>query len=364
MVRQHHKRKREPSPESPLITEDKTASSGQSPGHPLYLESYFKRVGPQKWDRVDIKPTNIRTNQEEKDSVREVGKLLLQANRALQLDDPLPEPSEDWDWRSCFLTSNAYGKLIHVVKKHKTLKQVLSLLSYDWIPDKGDRGTIIVRKRCGLQVVFTRQLVEVIQDAVLRADIRDLWWDGLQPQTRASVLVGEKLGMRTPCRCFRFDSEDQEDAHIQGFVLEVGMEEKSKDLPMIAQSYIGRGTLCVLTADIHRSGEYDGFSVAYSLYSRGRKTSPVAEGVTRYEVIERVKDLVPKKVPGDSLNLTLLDFYPAKDLEKHGVGLGDPRARVAISDKVLRKCFKTVEGCIPSISKDMERFERLLEKEC
>ena len=51
------------------------------------------------------------------------------------------------------------------------------------------------------------------------------------------------------------------------------MAEKSKVLPEIARSYIERGTLCVMTADVRRCGEYGGLTVAYSLYRRGEKTS-------------------------------------------------------------------------------------------
>ena len=60
----------------------------------------------------------------------------------------------------------------------------------------------------------------------------------------------------------------------------------------IARSYIERGTLCAMTADIRcRRGK---LTVAYSLYRRGKKTSETAEGVARYEVVKSVEDLVPK----------------------------------------------------------------------
>ena len=144
------------------------------------------------------------------------------------------------------------------------------------------------------------------------------------------------------------------------------MAEESKVLPEIARSYIERGTLCVMTADIQRGCEY-GLTVAYMLYRRREKTSETVEGVARYEVIRSAKGLLPEEDPQSSLHLTLWDFYPAAVLEEHGVtDPNDPRVSVVLSCEVLGKCLEEAwnssENSVSetSFSQEMEQLERLV----
>ena len=190
------------SPELLLITESRRASLV----HPLFLDPVYENTGPGEWTLMEIEPPNVKLNHDEKRSVQEFVRLMLQASRALHTG-PEPEPLDNviWDWQSRRITSNAYGKLIYILRNHNTLRWSTENLSYDWIPDKEDGGTISIRKKCNFQSRFTRALTSEIHDAVVNvesANRLDLW-GGLKPQQRASVLVGNKLGMRSPCRCFK-----------------------------------------------------------------------------------------------------------------------------------------------------------------
>ena len=77
----------------------------------------------------------------------------------------------------------------------------------------------------------------------------------------ASVLIGTVEGTRMLCRCFRFEPKAREEARlydgIQDFVLVVGIGKKTQALRELAQSYIERGTLCVMTVSAECQGEYD-----------------------------------------------------------------------------------------------------------
>ncbi|KAL9011105.1 MAG: hypothetical protein Q9173_004021 [Seirophora scorigena] len=101
--------------------------------------------------------------------------------------------------------------------------------------------------------------------------------------------------MRTPYRCSALIRKGLEHDSIRRFVLEVGMAKKSKDMPKLARSYIEGGTMCVMTANIHRSGEIGDLSIAYTLFHRGEEVIPTVEGVTRYSVKESARDFVPNR---------------------------------------------------------------------
>ncbi len=113
-----------------------------------------------------------------------------------------------------------------------------------------------------------------------------------------------------------------------------------------------------MTADIRHYGEYGGLTVTYSLYCHREKTSETVEGVARYEVVESVKEFVPKR--DRFLDLTVFDFFPAEALKEHGLtNPGDLRASIVMFGKVLRGCFIEVSGGLGS--KEIETLERLLE---
>jgi len=324
------------------VTENKTASLEPSSSVcPLFLNPYYTE---------GAESPNVETNQDEKDSVEQIARLLLQACRVLHTG-PEPEPLDNggdiiWDWTSRRFTSNAFHKLIHILVNHDTLSRSAENISYDLIPDEADCMTISIRKKCSFQSRFTRVLASEIDDAVHEAALTNGLglWSGLHPQRRASVLVGNKLGMRTPCRC----SQGQEFDRVQWFVLEIGMAEKSKVLPEIARSYIERGTLCVMTVNIQRGFD---FTVAYTLYRRGEKTSELVDGVARYEVVESSQ--------GDLLSsLTLWDFFPAAVLKEHGItDLGDQRVRLGLSGKVIWKCFQEAWNSETSVSQELRSFQ-------
>ncbi|KAL8653747.1 MAG: hypothetical protein Q9210_001918 [Variospora velana] len=328
-----------------------------SAGHPLIVDNYY--MGGRL---VEPKPPDVKIKAEEADSVREVYQLCLQSLRAHERSEPTSldvKGDITWCWRSVVLTSSAYGKFIHVAKK-SSLWNHFNLATYDWIPDEGNHGTIIIRKGCPLQKELTREIASEINKSVAQANAD--FWSNLKREVRATVLVGDKLGMRTPCRCLGLIRKGLELDPIRCFVLEVGIAEKSKDLPKIARSYIERGTMCVMTANIHRSGEYGDLSIAYSLYHRGEEVIPTAEGVTRYSVKESVTDFVPNRESDGSVQLTQFDFFPAEDLEKHGLtGPGDPRATVVLAWKDLACCFEVLWNCFGGdIARDNEELEHLL----
>ncbi|KAL8762869.1 MAG: hypothetical protein Q9184_001214 [Pyrenodesmia sp. 2 TL-2023] len=322
--------------------------------YPLVLDPRCRPTGLGSHRLYWVTTEDLETNEEEKKSVLEVVELLLQAREAL--DSPGPEPLDHgdnikWDWRSLCLTDNAYGKLIYVILEHMESPQNLC---YDVIPDESNSVTINIRKKCSFQRSFMWNLVEYVDNGFYDYKLNDCVkfgpGFGLQPQTRASVLVGDKLGMRTPCRCFQFGKRDEADEDVQDFVLEIAMADKSKVLPELARSYIERGTLCVMTVDIRRRGECRIF-LAYSLYHRGEVKGMLA-GTTRYEVIESIRDVVPEDEPGGSLMLRLQDFFPADVLKERVTGPQNSLPSITIS-------HKAIVACLPKVFPDIEEKKDL-----
>ena len=123
-----------------------------------------------------------------------------------------------------------------------------------------------------------------------------------KPLVRASVLAGNVLGLRTPCRgsLVRWDNaedsdeqEEEEEAHsgsVCAFVIEIGLREKRAELAEVARTYIERVTLCVFTFDVTES---DGaFAWSYSCYLRGESRPGTRTETARYEVVESVTNAV------------------------------------------------------------------------
>lgn len=338
----------------------KATSPTPLPEHPLCLNPEYLRIdfrtgiGLKSSRRA---PKDVKINEQEKASVREVFKLLLQAYHTFK-DGPGPEPLDNrndisWDWQSRGLTRDAYGKLLYIMSRKEWY---LEYLPYDWIPNESGAGTINIRKECSYQSDITSALSSQIHNAIFKHGLsrRLGLQEGPQLETRASVLVGNQVGMRTPCRCFRFDEKNGGNLSIQSFVLEVGMAEKSKVLPDLARSYIEQGTLCVMTVDIRRRGEFN-MTLAYSLYRRGKKTRPLT-GIERWEVVESVVDIVPDQVLDNFLNLNVFDFFPRDVLEAYGLtSPEDPAALIAIPHSNLADCLEQVWA-------DRDELEDLEEK--
>ncbi|KAH8745095.1 hypothetical protein F5883DRAFT_654718 [Diaporthe sp. PMI_573] len=171
---------------------------------------------------------------------------------------------------------------------------------------------------------------------------------GLEPQLRASVLIGTVEGVRTPCRCWRYtpkmakstnsqqsekekkkdgeeeNEEDEDDARpydrVHDFVLEVGMGDKTPELRALAESYIRRGTLCVMTVKVEHHGEFD-IAWSYSLYCRGKARCSPGQ-VTTYGMVCSAQDVRVKtnenEVAEFPARLTLFDFVPSDVLKKKG----------------------------------------------
>jgi hypothetical protein len=66
------------------------------------------------------------------------------------------------------------------------------------------------------------------------------------------------------------------------------MGQKTQVLRELAQSYIERDTLCVMTVSLERQGEFD-FDWSFSLYRLGEARRLPGE-VTRYEAVCTVQD--------------------------------------------------------------------------
>jgi hypothetical protein len=124
------------------------------------------------------------------------------------------------------------------------------------------------------------------------------------------------------------DEESEEETRpsdgIRDFVLEVGMGDKTPELRALAESYIRRGTLCVMTVKVERPscGEFD-ITWSYSIYRR-RKARCSRGQVTTYDMVcsaqdVRVKTNKDKEVAEFPAKLTLFDFVPSNVLKKKGV---------------------------------------------
>jgi hypothetical protein len=101
---------------------------------------------------------------------------------------------------------------------------------------------------------------------------------------------------------------------------EVGMGDKSPELRALAESYIKRGTLRVMTVKMERDGEFD-FAWSYSLYRRDKEKSSSGQ-LTTYDVVCDAQDVRAKRnnnVVEFPAGLTLFDFVLSSILEKNGV---------------------------------------------
>jgi hypothetical protein len=121
------------------------------------------------------------------------------------------------------------------------------------------------------------------------------------------------------------DEESEEEARpfdgVRDFVLEVGMGDKTPELRALAESYIRRGTLCVMTVKVERHGELD-IAWSYSLYRRGEARYSPGQ-VTTYDMVCDAQDVRVQpnkdKVVEFPAKLTLFDFVPSDVLKKEGV---------------------------------------------
>ncbi|KAG7289872.1 hypothetical protein NEMBOFW57_006249 [Staphylotrichum longicolle] len=318
------------------------------PGHPmpfpLRLNSYYVSTGSGSLFLEDVEVAKVKTTGEEKEHVIYALGLILQAFRALTLE-AMPDSLDRnhdivWDWRSVELSANEYGAFAYAMVNYLELKHAMDIVSYDWTPLDSHKGVLSVRKKCRFQSELTRILTGVIINALYDNELLRSLVDcvELEPQIQASVLTGTVEGIRMPCRCFRFkpksksEKEEEEEARpvdgIQDFVLEVGMGQKTQVLCELAQSYIERGTLCVMTVSVERQGEFD-FDWSFSLYRRG-EARPLPGEVTRYEAVCTMQDA---RVKADQngvqfpAGLTLFDFVPSSILNRNGVtGWDDKKA--------------------------------------
>jgi hypothetical protein len=325
---------------------------------PLVLDPYYVSTGPGSMELKDAEVTKVELDPEEKKHVREALCFILQATCELNLSDLGGLPSSldrnrdiIWDWRSVELSANAYGAFAYAVVKYPRLSRAIDGVSYDWTPINSSKGILNVRKKCGFQSRVTRAVNGVITEAMCNNELLTSLVDcvGLEPQLRASVLTGTVEGVRTPCRCWRYtpkmakstnsqqsekekkrdgeeeNEEDEEDARpydrVRDFVLEVGMGDKTPELRALAESYIRRGTLCVMTVKVERHGEFD-IAWSYSLYRRGKARCSPGQ-VTTYDMVCDAQDVRVKtnkhKVAEFPARLTLFDFVPSDVLKKKGV---------------------------------------------
>ena len=345
---------------------------------PLRLDPYYVSTGPGSLLLKDVEVAKVETTREEKEHVIDALRLVLQAFRALALEAMPDSLDRDhdivWDWRSVELSANEYGAFAYAMVNYQDLKHAIDIVSYDWTPHDSHRGVLSVRKKCRFQSELTQILTVVIINAMYNNKLLRSLVDcvGLEPQIQASVLTGTVEGIRMPCRCFRFEpkskSEEEEEARpvdgIQDFVLEVGMGQKTQVLRELAQSYIERGTLCVLTVSVERQEEFD-FDWSFSVYRRGEARRLPGE-VTRYEAVCTMQDARVKADQNGAVEfpagLTLFDFVPSSILKKNGVtGWDDKEAvmELCMGSDDLDLMKRNPSGCFESGKSMSEHLQNL-----
>jgi hypothetical protein len=324
----------------------KQAVHEAQPDHPmpfaLKLGPYYVSTAPGSLLLQDVEVPKVKITPEEKKHVLYALCLVLQAFRALTLE-AMPESLDCnhdivWDWHSVELSSNEYGAFAYAMVNCHLLKGAIGLVSYDWTPLDSHKGILSMRKKCRFQSQLTRILTKVIANAMYNNKLLRLLAEcvELEAQIQASVLTGTVEGIRMPCRCFRFKPKSMskmEEARprdgIQDFVLEVGMGRKTEVLHELAQSYIERGTLCVMAVSLGRQGKFD-FDLSFSLYRRG-EAHHIPGRVTTYETIctmqnERIE--AENGVVKFPAGLTLFDFVPHGILRESGVTCRDDEKAV------------------------------------
>ncbi|KAL9075444.1 MAG: hypothetical protein Q9157_004003 [Trypethelium eluteriae] len=375
---------------------------------PLILDPHYVCTTPGTAELKHAVVAKVELTSEEKEHALKALSLVLQAACDFNLSDLGGLPSSldrdrdiIWDWRSIELSANEYGAFAYGVVEHSRLRRALDILSYDWTPLDSFKGILSVRKKCGFQSRLTRALTDVIDEAMYNNELLTSLAEcvGLDHRLRASVLTGTVEGVRTPCRCWRYtperaklrksqqsekekeeqeegDDEDKEENEegarpydrVQDFVLEVGMGDKTPELRALAESYIKRGTLCVMTVKMENHGELN-FAWSYSLYRRGKARYSPGQ-VTTYDVAYDAQDVRAKtnkhmliKFPA---RLTLFDFMPSSVLKKHGVtDKKDEKAAINLSMRSaeLSEIGATLfELCRrgKSVSEHLEKLKELL----
>lgn len=312
-------------------------------------------------DEIEDGIEDVDITEEEERKVRGIFTAMLQAAQQPRPAPVLLDRGGDytWDWLSVQLTPNAYGKLVYVLCGAFFNLQVVC---YDAIPHEDGSTIVTIRKKSLFQREFTHALMKTIINAYDKSKLHE-WLDlsgncsafSFEPQTRASVWVNNRLGMRTPCRCLQFRGKDEADCNVPKFVIEIAMAKKSNDLPRLAQSYIERGTLCVMTVDIRRGDNVD-IAFAYSIYRRGEKKRVLA-GVPQYEVVVSVSDVVisSKQEHNGSFMFTARDFFPAEFVEEHKTGADG--ATLTIDHEDLGACMLPEDyGHYRSMIEDLEEL--------
>ncbi|KAL9575928.1 MAG: hypothetical protein Q9212_007553, partial [Teloschistes hypoglaucus] len=258
--------------------------------YPLGLSSRYEYVGH---GRIELKDVGVAIASTEKEQALKALGFVLQAACDIVGRHPSSlDRNRDiiWDWRSIELSANAYGAFVYAMVNHKSLKYDTQNVSYDWTPIDSLGGTLSVRKECNFQSELTQQLSDVINEALYKNKLLTslVRYVELESRIPTPVLTGIVEGLRMPCRCWRYEQsdkgraeqkeEDEEkeeeeeawpDDPVQDFVLEVGMGDKTPILSALADSYIKRGTLCVITVKFERYQESD-FAWSYSIYRRGK----------------------------------------------------------------------------------------------
>ncbi|KAI4086068.1 MAG: hypothetical protein L6R37_008446, partial [Teloschistes peruensis] len=261
-------------------------------------------------------------------------------------------------------------------------------VSYDWTPIDSHRGTLSVRKECNFQSELTQQLSDVINEVLSKNKLLTslVRYVELESRIPTPVLTGIVEGLRMPCRCWRYEQsdkgkaeqkeEDEEkdkeeeawpDDPVQDFVLEVGMGDKTPILSALADSYIKRGTLCVITVKFERYQESD-FAWLYSIYRRGKARRSPGQ-VTTYDMVcdaDNVRVIINKEgVVEFPVGLTLFDFVPSRYLKENGVTRKkDKKAVVSLRmGPVALSATRAEVGCWGegiSISRYLGMLEKLL----
>lgn len=121
-------------------------------------------------------------------------------------------------------------------------------------------------------------------------------------------------------------------------VVEINIVEKNEILSQLARFYIKRGILYIIIVNISDEDDYNGYSVTYSFYRRGRKASKITEGVVYYEFVKNVNNFIPEKQPLGSLNLIISDFFSIKFLKELGfINPRDPQINIGFFFLTLKK---------------------------